>query len=93
MRLLIFEGEGSENFAVLDLRLSLTPMIWYLRRILGFRLKKKKIRKKNEEIGRKIFLFFLYFKELFFSLQKELIQKRAIFSKLTRVSKGKELNL
>ena len=45
--LLLFEGEGSENFAKLDLKSRFTLMIWYLRRILGFGLKKKKIGKER----------------------------------------------
>ena len=45
--LLLFEGEGLENFAELDLKPRFTPMIWYLRRILGFGLKKKKIKEKK----------------------------------------------
>ena len=44
--LLIFEGEGFENFAELDLKPRLTPMVLCMGRILGFGLKKKKIRKK-----------------------------------------------
>ena len=44
--LLIFEDEGSENFAKLDLKPYLTPMVLCLERILSFKLKKKKIRKR-----------------------------------------------
>ena len=44
--LLLFEGEGFENFAKLDLKPHFTPMIWSLRRILDFELKKKEIREK-----------------------------------------------
>ena len=48
--LVIFESEGFENFAELDLRPRLTPMVLCLGRILGFGLKKKKkIRKECEK--------------------------------------------
>ena len=73
--LLLFEGVGSENFAELDLKPRLTPMIWYLGRILGFELKKKKIREKERNNEGKYFLFLLYFEELISSLQKKLVQK------------------
>ena len=46
---MLFEGEVSENFAELDLKPRFTPMIWYLRRILGLRLKKKEIKEKGEK--------------------------------------------
>ena len=45
--LLLFEGEGSINLAELDLKQRFTPMIWCLKRIMGFGLKKEK--KKNKE--------------------------------------------
>jgi len=44
--LLIFEGEDSKNFAKMDLKPRLAPMVLCLGRILGFGLKEKKIRKK-----------------------------------------------
>jgi len=48
--LLLFEGEGSENFAKLDLKPRFTLMIWYLRRILGFGLKKKEDKERKSKI-------------------------------------------
>ena len=47
--LLPFGVEGSANLAKLDLKPRFTPMIWCLKRILGFKLKKekKRIRKKR----------------------------------------------
>ena len=49
--LLPFEAEDSTNLAELDCRPRFTPMIWSVRRILGFKLKKEKkeIRKKGEK--------------------------------------------
>ena len=49
--LLTFEAEDSINLAKLDRKPHFTPMIWSVRRILGFKLKKEKkeIRKKGEK--------------------------------------------
>ena len=59
--------------AELDLKPRFTPMIWCLKRILGFGSKKekKKIKEKRKIRKGNIFLFLLYFEELNISPLKE----------------------
>ena len=66
--LLLFKEEGSTNLVELDLKSHFTPMIWCLKRILGFGSKKekKKIKEKRKIRKGNIFLFLLYFEELIF---------------------------
>ena len=74
--LLLFEGEGPENFAELDLKPHFTPMIWYLRSILGFGLKKKKIKEKNERNKEgKYFFSFYTLRSYSFPFKKKFVQK------------------
>ena len=81
--LLLFEGEGSANLSKLDLKPCFTPMIWCLKRILCFRLKKekKKIKEKRKIRKGNIFLFLLYFEELifFFPLKEDGSKVRHLF--------------
>ena len=71
--LLLFEAECSENLAKVDLKPRFTPMIWCLKRILGFGLKKEK-----KKIRKKYFLFLLYFERLILFPLKENGSKREI---------------
>ena len=71
--LLLFEAECSENLAKADLKPRFTPMIWCLKRILGFGLKKEK-----KKIRKKYFLFLLYFERLILFPLKENGSKREI---------------
>ena len=78
--LLLFEAKCFENLAKLDLKPRFTPMIWCLKRILGFGLKKekKKIREKEENKEGKYFLFLLYFERLILFPPKKNGSKREI---------------
>ena len=93
--LLLFEREGSTNLVELDLKPCFTPMIWCLKIIQGFGLKKEKktIREKRKIRKGNIFLFLLYFEELIFSLQKRMVKKWDIFSKLTYVNIRRKLKI
>lgn len=96
--LLILGVEGSVIFEELDLRLHLTPMVSCLWRILKFRFKEKKIRKKWEKWGKEItpfsfytwaISFLLYFKQVLSFPLKRAVQKVARFQILIHVNKGR----
>ena len=57
--LLPFEAEGSANLVELDHRPRFTPMIWSIRRTLGFELKKgeEEDKGKGRKIRKEIFVF------------------------------------